>query len=121
MNVAGRHPVVAWQIEQSWGKPAVTWFGFVAALKAARWHEAHAVEVPAYTLFLWQLPHATVVCAPVSGNFVAVLWLNVAPCHRVVVWHNEQSCENPADTWFGFVVALKAARWHAEHWVGVPA
>ena len=32
---------------------------------------------------------------PVSGNFVAVLWLNVAPVHCVVVWQTEQSCGKP--------------------------
>jgi hypothetical protein len=39
---------------------------------------------------------ATVVCAPVSGNLVA-LWLKTAPCHELVVWHDAQVAgTNPA-------------------------
>jgi hypothetical protein len=46
---------------------------------------------------MWHAVHATLVCAPVSGNGV-LLWLNVAPVQLVVEWQSEQSCGNPAAT-----------------------
>ena len=87
---------------------------------------AHGVVVPAGCDLAWtsgvvptradgSVPtdvasQADVVWAPVSGNFVAVLWSNFAPSQRAVVWQTEQSCGKPAAAWFGLVVLLKSAR-----------
>ena len=97
-NLAPFHCDVVWQITQSCGKPAATWFGLAVPLKSARWQETHVLKVPWNTLFLWQSAHAAERCAPVSGNFVAVLWSNFAPFHWVIVWQIEQSCGKPAAT-----------------------
>jgi hypothetical protein len=47
-------------------------------------------------------------------------WSKVAPSHPTVVWHAEQSVENPAAAWFGSVVSSKSDRWHEEQSVDVP-
>ena len=65
-------------------------------------------------LLTWHWAHATVVCAPVSGNASSSMWSNLAPCHCVVVWQSVQSCGNPAATWFGLVVAWKFFRWQPD-------
>ena len=51
----------------------------------------------------WHCAQAVCTCAPVSAKR-ALLWSNVAPCQRAVVWHAVQSCGNPAAAWFGLVV-----------------
>ena len=64
----------------------------------------------------------TLTCAPVSGNLVAVLWLNVAPPHpATTAWHSEQSCGKPAAAWVGFFVPFQSARWHEMQVVDSPA
>src|SRR5512144_2517612 len=75
------------------------------------WHDEHAVGIPVYLPPTWQFWHATVVCAPVSGNTV-LLWSKLAGCHAVVLWQIVHCCEKPPATWFGFVVLLKSFRWH---------
>ena len=40
--------------------------------------------------------------ALVSGKVAG--WLNVAPCHWLVLWHWVQLVGNPAVTWLGLVV-----------------
>ncbi len=44
--------------------------------------------LPSYTPSPWQELHVTVRWAPVSAKLVWVSWLNVAPCHCAVVWHD---------------------------------
>ncbi len=79
------------------------------------------MERPAKTLFTWQVAQATLTCAPVSGNVVAVLWLKVAPDQSTVVWQREQSWGNPAATWLGLVVFWKSVRWQEMQAVERPA
>ena len=45
----------------------------------------------------WHWVQATLACAPVNGNFVA-LWLNVAVSHDVVLWHCWHVCGKPLVT-----------------------
>jgi len=48
LNVAPDQVVVlVWQFWQVVGKFADLWLGFVVALYSAKWHETHAVGVPA--------------------------------------------------------------------------
>ena len=108
LNVAPLQFVVLWQVSQVCGKAAEVWLGSVVPCQSFRWQEMQVVARPANTLFTWQVAQATFTCAPVSGNLV-VLWLNVAPFQFVVLWQREQSCGNPAVTWFGLLVPVKSA------------
>jgi hypothetical protein len=47
-------------------------------------------------------------------------WLNVAPGHFVVVWHDSQFVGKCAAMWFGLDVALYLARWHPEQTMVLP-
>ena len=86
------------------GKPAEVWAGVVVAVYFAWWQETHVVGLPTYTLSAWHEEHATVRCAPVSGNG-AFAWLNAAPSHVVVVWQVWHVVGKPADVCAGVVVA----------------
>src|ERR1700690_4404101 len=70
-----------------------------------------AVERPAYTLFTWHTLQSTLTCAPVSGNVVWVVWLNVAPNQFVVLWQVSQVCGNAAAVWFGSVAPCQSFVW----------
>ena len=61
---------------------------------------------PAYPL-VWHAAQSTVLWAPVNGNTVVVLWLNVELVQSVGVWHKAQSVGKAELTWFGLVVELK--------------
>jgi len=102
LKTAPVHCVVVWHDSQVCENPAAAWFGFVVFWKSGKWHVEQAVPSPAYFPPTWQLAQATAVCLPVNGNFV-VLWLNVAPAHCVVVWHDSQVVGKPA--WLGFLAA----------------
>ena len=69
-------------------------------------------------MFTWHCAQATVVWPPVSGNGV-LLWLNVAGCQAVFVWHVVQSVTNPVCG--GALAVVKSVWWHPMHVVAVVA
>ena len=61
-----------WHVSHVCGNPAATWFGLVVFWKSGKWHDTQVVGKVAYWPLTWHVAHATVVCLPVSGNFVVL-------------------------------------------------
>ena len=76
------------------GKPAAVWLGFVVAWNFGKWQLLHAVERPVYTPLVWHELHCRPAWPAVNGNVDG--WLNVAPSHVAVVWHEAQLVLYPA-------------------------
>ena len=88
-------------------EPGRTWFGFVVAWKSPGGSPHTAVfVVPCSTAIDVALAHATVVCAPVSGNSVFE-WSNLAPSPLRGRVASRAVLRESGRTWFGFVVALE--------------
>jgi hypothetical protein len=119
-NEAGCHAFVLWQLAHSVENPEAAWLGFWVAWYLAWWHPTQSVVVPVYLPPTWHLAQSTFWWAPVRGKRVLPWSVKVAGRQPVSRWQAAHSVGKPPERWSGFLVLLKACRWHEAQSRGVP-